>query len=98
MAVASLSRVVQQDFSGGMFPALAPELIPANGCFDITNGLLSEQDVVFRRGGSRYFASAPLGVPPTFLWSGYLKNGGLQTIVGGGEPHGMLRLLSGGEL
>lgn len=81
VAATALSRIVQQDLSGGMFPELAPELIPPNGAFDITNGLLNEQNVVVRRGGTNYYSSAPAGGPVRLLWSGYLKNGGLQTIL-----------------
>jgi hypothetical protein len=74
------TRIIQQDLSAGMFPALAPELIPPNGAFDITNGLLNEQNVCYRRGGTTYFSTAPAGAGPRLLWTGFLKSGGLQTI------------------
>lgn len=95
-------RLVQTDFSGGMFPELAPELIPANGAFDISNGLLNEQNVVYRRGGTAYLASAPGGALPRLLWSGRLKNGGQQTILATStntwrvNPSGALTLLTMG--
>lgn len=95
-AGSGFQRIVQQDLSGGMFPALAPELIPANGAFDITNGLLNEQNVVARRGGSNYFSSAPAGSGVRVLWTGYLKHGGLQTILC--SASGSWRIEPSGEL
>ena len=98
------ARIVSQDWSGGMFPALAPELIPANGAFDITNGLLNEQDVVYRRGGSTYLSTVPLGTPCRFLWAGYLKHGGHHTIVGAEGfiwklgTDGSFKLIGGGDV
>lgn len=67
-----------------MFPALAPERIPSGGAFDITNGLLDEHDVVYRRGGTSYLDSAPRGAP-RLLWSGFLRHGGLQTLLATAE-------------
>lgn len=75
------NRIVQQDLSGGMFPSLAPELIPANGAYDITNGLLDEQNVVYRRGGSSFYGGVPAGGGVKMLWSGYLANGGQHTLM-----------------
>lgn len=96
MAVgAGFTRIVQQDLSAGMFPALAPELIPANGAFDITNGLLSEQNVCYRRGGSVYLASSAPNMPPRMLWSGLLEHGH-QTILC--TSTGSWKIESDGEL
>lgn len=67
-------RLVEEDLSRGMFPSVAPERIPAGGAFDITNGLLDEQNVVYRRGGTAYSDQTPRG-DPRFLWSGFLRNG-----------------------
>lgn len=92
----ALARIVQQDFSGGMFPALAPELIPVNGAFDITNGLLDEQNVCYRRGGSSYASLAPAGSGVRMLWSGFLKHGGQQTILCVAD--GSFRMLQDGTL
>jgi hypothetical protein len=75
------TRLVQQDFSGGMFPQLAPELIPPNGAYDITNGLLDEQNVVYRRGGTTFASSNAATGAVHMLWTGILKNGGLSTIL-----------------
>lgn len=65
-------RLVEEDLSRGMFPALAPERIPPGGAEDITNGLLDEQNVVYRRGGSSYLDPTPHG-DPRLLWSGFLR-------------------------
>lgn len=65
-------RLVEEDLSRGMFPALAPERIPKGGAEDITNGLLDEQNVVYRRGGTSFLDSTPHG-DPRMLWSGFLR-------------------------
>jgi hypothetical protein len=74
-------RLVESDLSRGMFPSLAPEQIPPGGAFDITNGLLDESNVVYRRGGALYADQTPRG-DPRLLWSGYLRHGGQQTLLG----------------
>ncbi len=78
------TRLVEEDLSRGMFPSLAPERIPPGGAFDITNGLLDEQNVVYRRGGTSYLDSTPRG-DPRLLWSGYLLHGGQQTLFATSE-------------
>lgn len=85
MATASgFARTVEEDLSRGMFPSLAPERIPKGGAFDITNGLLDEQNVVYRRGGTTYRCQTPLG-EPRMLWNGFLKHGGIQTLMAAGS-------------
>jgi hypothetical protein len=80
-----LGRITQNDFSGGMFPSLAPELIPANGAYDITNGLLDEESLLYRRGGTGYLTAALVNQSSVkMLWSGYLEHGGLTTVLGTG--------------
>lgn len=71
---------VEDDLSRGMFTARAPEKIPNGGAFDITNGLLDESNVVYRRGGSSYADPTPRGTPK-LLWSGYLVHGAMQTLL-----------------
>lgn len=89
------SRLIEEDLSRGMFPSLAPERIPRGGAFDITNGLLDEQNVVYRRGGTTYRASTPAG-DPRLLWNGFLLHGGLQTLLATAE--GFWRVGPKGEL
>lgn len=72
MSAAGLSRLVEGSLARGMFPSVAPENIPAGGAFDITNGLLDEDNVVYRRGGTSYLVSTPLG-EPRLLWNGLLR-------------------------
>lgn len=67
-------RLVEEDLSRGMFPALAPERIPKGGAEEIVNGLLDEQNVVYRRGGTIYYDATPHG-DPRLLWSGFLRYG-----------------------
>jgi hypothetical protein len=77
----TVSRIIQQDFSAGMFRSVAAELIPENGAADIINGLLAEDGAVFRRGGTTYRSTTALASPATVLWDGTLAAGGQQTII-----------------
>lgn len=70
---------VQGDFSGGMYRTTSRELIPANGAYDIVNGLLEEDGTILRRGGSVLKATVPNSV--SLLWDGYL-GGGSRTVFG----------------
>lgn len=90
-----LNTIVRPDLSRGMFPGVAPELIPQGGAFDILNGLLDEDGVAYRRGGAKYASPFNSG-RPRMLWSGYLKNGGQQTIVA--SDTGTYRLNTDGTL
>lgn len=81
MAAAGLTRTIQEDWSGGMFRNGAQELIPANGAFDITNGLLDLLGGVFKRGGSSYRSSAAFGELLTWVWDGWLAHGGHTTLI-----------------
>lgn len=65
-------RLVEESLERGMFPSLAPERIPKGGAEDITNGLLDEQNVVYRRGGTTFLDQTPHG-DPRLLWSGFLR-------------------------
>lgn len=65
-------RLVEEDLSRGQFPSVAPERIPPGGAEDITNGLLDEDNVVYRRGGTSYLDAIPHG-DPRLLWSGFLR-------------------------
>lgn len=74
-----LGKLLQQDFSGGMFRSGPPELIPANAAFDLTNTLLNRNGGFFKRGGTAYRATA-FGAGLRFIWDGWLANG-QQTLV-----------------
>jgi hypothetical protein len=89
MAQVGLSRTVQTDFSSGMWRAGAPELMPADGAFDLTNSLLDRRGQPFRRGGSAYRSTATFGTGIRLLWDGWLA-GGQQTIVGTPGEWGLL--------
>lgn len=84
---------VEDDLSRGMFTARAPEKIPNGGAFDITNGLLDEQNVVYRRGGSTYMSATPLGEPAVLL-NAFLRSGGQQTVLV--TDKGLFRLTASG--
>jgi hypothetical protein len=81
MATAGLTRTIQEDWSGGMFRNGAQELIPTNGCYDITNGLLDLLGGVFKRGGSSYRSTAAFGELLTWIWDGWLTHGGHTTLI-----------------
>jgi hypothetical protein len=87
-AAAGLTRQVQEDFSGGMVRSGAPEHIPANAAWDITNGLLDHTGGTFKRGGSAYRSKA-FDKGLRFIWDGWLANG-QHTIVGSSEHWGSL--------
>ena len=75
------SRVIQSDFSAGMFRSVAPELIPSSGAYDLTNAVLDESGALNQRGGTEYVTPSDLGFVPLFIWSGWLT-GGRVTIIG----------------
>jgi hypothetical protein len=87
---AGLSRTMQQTFGGGSYRNGAPELIPANGVFDITNGLLDLTGDVFRRGGSAYRSNAAFGTGLRWIWDGWLANGGHTTLIASTTEYGKL--------
>lgn len=70
-----LSRQVLQDFSGGIFRNAALDRIPANGSFDILNGLLDLQGGIYGRGGSVYRSVATFGTSLRWIWDGWLSTG-----------------------
>lgn len=72
---AVLDLVSQENFSGGMFREHASELMPANGCWDITNGLLNEEGIIFRRGGVVKTAALAGSGGVVMAWAGYLGVG-----------------------
>jgi hypothetical protein len=98
--MAGNERLIQQDWSAGMFRSVAPELIPDSGAYDIVNGLLSIDGSIFRRGGTSWYTpNVGFGTRVTLLWDGYLTNGGKTTVAGdkdfygeipqgGGDPFG----------
>lgn len=85
------SRQDQESFAAGMFRSIAPELIPSNGAYDLTNSLLDEDGADTKRGGSVYEAD-PLGTPFTMLWTGWLASG-QETVAATSSD---LYLVSGG--
>lgn len=99
MAQAGPASVIQQDFSAGMFRSVQPELIPANGAYDITNGLLNDEFVIYRRGGSAWLGEVVSGSNPSLLWDGFLGAVGSETehtVLGG--PAGIWAAPTGAPL
>lgn len=84
-----LAHIGQADFSGGMFRAVRPDLIPPNGAYDIYNGLLDDGGSIFKRGGSSYRSSSAFGAALTFVWDGWL-NGGHRTVTANAADFGVL--------
>ncbi len=65
----SLDRVVQNDFSAGMFRAVARDLIPPNGVWDLQNLLLDEDGALYKRGGYVHqVATAPSTKTADGVW------------------------------
>lgn len=71
-----LNVITQDDFSAGEFQAPDTQRIPANGAYQIVNGLLDlDAGVVYRRGGGSYLGAgsdAPFGGR---IWSMVLAGG-----------------------
>lgn len=75
----AFTRTIQANFSAGMFRSVRQDLIPETGSYDITNGLLSEDGSVYKRGGTFYRSNTAVVGTPSFLWSGFLT-GGQRTV------------------
>lgn len=89
-AVSGLSRITQTSFSGGLFRNGAAELIPANGAYDISNGLLDLLGGLFWRGGSQYRSAAAFGSALRWIWDGWLLHGGHTTLLASISAFGRL--------
>lgn len=72
--MAGLAKLLQDDFSAGMFRSGPPQRIPANGASDLTNTLLDRNGGIYKRGGSSYRAAA-FGLGLRLIWDGWLANG-----------------------
>lgn len=82
-----LSLITQSDFSGGMFRGPDTQRIPANGSYDIVNGLVDvDEGVIYRRGGAANKANTDLPGAITKIWDGYLL-GGHRTYLEGGNTY-----------
>jgi hypothetical protein len=58
MALSGLQSIAQDDFSAGMVRQVEGQRIPLSGAYDIVDGLLDDDQAVYRRGGSAYKSSA----------------------------------------
>jgi hypothetical protein len=84
-----LTRTVQADFSAGMFRGVREDLIPPNGVYDITNGLLDNVGAIYRRGGSSYRSTADFGTWIPMIWDGWV--GATQrTVIASPTAFGLL--------
>lgn len=93
MAVGLDVAAEQADFSAGMFRGIREDLIPRNGCFDITNGLLDNTGAIYRRGGTSYRSSSPFGATTLpFIWDGFLGTGSTlqRTVIGHATAFGLM--------
>lgn len=85
-----LARTVQQQWNAGMYRNGAPELIPVNGLYDVTNGLYDLLGDVFRRGGSSNRSSAAFGTSLRWIWDGWLNATGHTTLIASPTEYGRL--------
>lgn len=83
-----LSKLVQQDFSGGMYRSGPPQLIPANGAYDLSNTLIDRNGGIYKRGGSAFRATA-FGEGLRLIWDGWLA-AGQTTLVASTSAFGKL--------
>ena len=88
MAV-GLDKVTMRDFSAGMFRGVREDLIPENGAYDITNGLLDNTGNIYRRGGSSYRNTSNFGSVIPFVWDGWLT-AGQRTLIASTSAFGIL--------
>lgn len=70
-----LGRLSQADFSAGMFRSLAPQRIPQNGCFDLTDYLIDNEGSPYQRGGIDAFSDAFDSSDFTFVYDGLFEVG-----------------------
>jgi len=82
MAVGLDPVAQQRDFSAGMFRGVREDLIPPNGVYDATNGLLDSTGLIYKRGGSSYRNASAFGTSVQFVWDGYLTGGNQRTVIG----------------
>lgn len=84
-------RTLRQDnFSAGMFRAVARHLIPKNGVYDHLNGLHDDDGSTYRRGGSAYVTLDRLGGSGLrWIWDGHLSPGA-RTLVASATNWGVL--------
>lgn len=95
MAASGLTRQVLQDFSGGIFRNSALDRIPANGSWDLLNGLLDLQGGHYARGGSTYRSAAVFGASLRWIWDGWLASGQVTLLA---SPTAFGRLESNGTV
>lgn len=70
--------LLQDDFSSGAVPSVAPHLVPPNGVSQLRNGFLDQDGSIYRRGGAK--VSATHDEKLTFLYRGNLGPG-LRTLA-----------------
>jgi hypothetical protein len=70
-----LGRLRQDDFSAGMFRSLAPQRIPANGCYDLQNFLIDNEGSPYQRGGSAPYANPAASSDFTNVYDALLELG-----------------------
>jgi hypothetical protein len=90
MAVGLDRAALQRDFSAGMFRGVREDLIPPNGVYDATNGLLDNTGLIYKRGGSTYRSSAAFGSWIPFIWDGFLTGGVQRTLIASTSAFGVL--------
>jgi hypothetical protein len=90
MAVGLDRAALQRDFSAGMFRGVREDLIPPNGVYDATNGLLDNTGLIYKRGGSTYRSSAAFGSWIPFIWDGFLTGGVQRTLIANTADFGLL--------
>lgn len=89
-----LEHTAQLDWAAGMFQSIAPHLIPQNGAWKITDGLLDDDGSIYQRGGNEYLSTVAFGERIPFVWDGYLGPG-RRTVIANPDDFGVL---DGGEV
>lgn len=89
--MSGLAKIGQDDFSAGGFPEQAFEKVPTNGLSDLHEGLIGDDGLPFRRGGSSYLSTVNKN-GGYFFWHGILAAG--ERVLWG-ENSGALWTLNG---
>lgn len=77
----SLAYHEHRDSSAGIFRGAARHLIPPNGLYDAKNGLLDDDALIYKRGGTLALTNAALSANSLrLLWAGYLGAAGERIV------------------
>lgn len=84
-----LTATLQAEFSAGVETDVARALIDPRGSYQITNGLLADDGLIFLRGGSQLKSNADLAPGGRWVWDGWLHPG-RRTLIASSDDFAVL--------